>query len=166
MTAELTPAQEREKKRELALIRLQNDFFRGLAASKVGTWQDYGALLGDIRKRTINGYSEDLAYQELIAPRLERDNSLEDHAATLLKQSLGDIKVSDYYAVLGLSSQPRQDMANKLVSELADDVKNTLVGTYFKNLADTEAAKTLASRVDSRNSLVRMLCEQEQPSRR
>ena len=157
MTETLTPEQERAMKRDAALIRLNNKYFRGLTAAKLGTWQDYGNLLDDMYDSVVSKRPDELAYQLLFARRLTGKNengvtraSLVNDANSIMQSSLGDVTVTDVYKLMGIKSDIQEDYANKLVSELDDDKREAVYQGFLGNLVDKHASSVLAGRMKSR----------------
>ena len=147
---------EREQRRELALIRLQNPFYRGLTAAKWGTWQEYGKLAEGVREATIQGYSNGMdnehamAYRELIEPRLMADNSLQENANELMITSLTDITIQDVFELMDSQRSPKKSYSTKYVSNLNEEEQKAVVRAYIGNLTDSVVAETLGARISNR----------------
>ena len=159
----MTPEQRRERDRRInhdnALIRLKSPFYQGLAATAYAEDKpEYGNLVKMARaeslnhfKRSVQGRDNQLAYDEIIGPMLERDRGSERVATSLILRSLDDITLGDYMTLMGyevddehkqtpmknLKKKERAEKAEKFLARIThDSIRRYLAFLDASNMED------------------------------
>tara|TARA_Y100000310_G_scaffold340308_2_gene435585 strand:- start:406 stop:915 length:510 start_codon:yes stop_codon:yes gene_type:complete len=169
MVEEITQ-EEREKRAEVARINLDSNYITGLAASKLGTPANYGMLLDGVYRSTVSEVPDENTYNQLFVPALLNSESgvsinkayLETTAASIVQQSLLVLPADEILQAIGVSEEVTTKYSGKIVSELTDEEKQAIIGTYFPNMVEQVIAERLPAMREARaGALERTLSGEE-----
>ena len=155
----MTPEERKQKKREVAKIRLAHPLFQALTASKYGTWERFGPLTEEVKRLGLESYVRNDAAKELVLPRLMNDQSLVDEAYSMFTSSLTDITLGDYFALTG--NTVKEEHKDTFVSKVAKKERDQMVDAYLEALTGNMAEMVLRARSSQKLAPhVRKYCEQ------
>ena len=142
---------EREEKIKVARINLANPYLLGLAASKIGTPENYGKLLEGVYEATVSNVPDEDTYRNLFLPALLRSEEgatinapyLKTSAASIVQESLFTLPADEVLKNIGVSEEVANKYSGKYLNDLSDEDQKAIVGTYFPNMVEDIISKRL-----------------------
>ena len=160
---------QREEKIKVARMNLANPYLLGLAASKVGTPENYGKLLEGVYEATVSKVPDENTYRDLFLPALLSSEEgitinapyLKTSAAAIIQESLFTLPADEILNDIGVNEEVANKYFGKYLNDLSDEDKKAIVGTYFPNMVENVIARRLPEMRKARAGNLEKILTQE-----
>ncbi len=141
-----------ENLKENALHRLASPMYNMLAAYALVKQGKFSHIAEDVK--TLSSHSMengDIAYLEMIAPRLYQDERFQQESLQNLQEALSYLTIDQAIQLIGFTNPPKGNFKGKTVGKLNEEVQNYVYTAYFEKIKDTAIEQAIMWRKSIKN---------------